>query len=342
MKKKTTEDFKNDVKLKYKDEYTVIGEYINNKTPIKVLHNSCNNIITVRPDVFLNNYKIGCSFCNSKKLKTTEIFKEEVFSKFGDEYSVLGTYINSDTKIKVRHNVCGNEYFVLPYRLLAGDRCFKCFGNKKKTIADIKNELFKIHGDSIELLSTTCINNKSELLFMCNACKRTFYSTANRVLSLKTGCPHCNKSKGEHIISTILENQNISFNSEVTFPDLFIKGKKRKTYLRFDFKINIDFPGLTKNYILLEFDGEQHFHPCGKFNKDFEKIKNYDKLKNEYCLKNDITLIRIPFTHFKQLFSIINNLISSTTIPDEFKVVDSNGSKHSALLYKLYNNGDIV
>ena len=34
--------------------------------------------------------------------------------------------------------------------------------------------------------------------------------------------------------------------------------------------------------------------------------------------------------------------ISSTTIPDEFKVVDSNGSKHSALLYKLYNNDDIV
>ena len=33
----------------------------------------------------------------------------------------------------------------------------------------------------------------------------------------------------------------------------------------------------------------------------FEKIKKYDKIKNDYCKKNNISLIRIPYTHYNEL-----------------------------------------
>lgn len=40
----------------------------------------------------------------------TEIFKKRVQDVVGDEYSVLGEYVDyNHTKIKMRHNICGCE-----------------------------------------------------------------------------------------------------------------------------------------------------------------------------------------------------------------------------------------
>ena len=46
--------------------------------------------------------------------KSTKEFKEEVYDLVGDEYEVIGEYVNSQEKIMMRHNVCGCEYPVLP------------------------------------------------------------------------------------------------------------------------------------------------------------------------------------------------------------------------------------
>lgn len=54
--------------------------------------------------------------------KTTEQFKREVFDLVGDEYKVLGEYEKSCIKIKIKHNVCGYEYDVIPNNFLAGNR----------------------------------------------------------------------------------------------------------------------------------------------------------------------------------------------------------------------------
>lgn len=107
MIRKTLEEFKNDMYKKFKNEYIVTDTvYKNNKTPIKVLHTICKKEFLVRPDLILNNYKQGCPYCNKLKLKTTKQFLEEVKKIYGDEYTVLSEYINADTKIKVKHNIC--------------------------------------------------------------------------------------------------------------------------------------------------------------------------------------------------------------------------------------------
>ena len=46
--------------------------------------------------------------------KTTEEFKNEVFLKYGNEFTVLGEYVGNKEKILVKHNICGNEYLVIP------------------------------------------------------------------------------------------------------------------------------------------------------------------------------------------------------------------------------------
>ena len=79
--------------------------------------------------------------------KSNKQFKYEVNKLVGDEYTVLGEYINSDIKIKMKHNKCGYLYTIEPTNFLQGTRCAKCAGNAKKTTEEFKKEVYELVGD---------------------------------------------------------------------------------------------------------------------------------------------------------------------------------------------------
>lgn len=54
------------------------------------------------------------------KKRTTEEFKKLVYDLTGDEYTVLGEYTTTLTKIQMRHNKCGTEFTPTPARFLEG------------------------------------------------------------------------------------------------------------------------------------------------------------------------------------------------------------------------------
>ena len=123
--KLTHSSFIKKVKDKYNDEYTILGNYINNRTHLLVKHNKCGNKWEVRPDNLLNGY--GCNICGGSKKLTTEEFKEKVFDIVGDEYSVLSEYKNSETKILMRHEKCGYEWLIRPINFTTCyNRCPNC------------------------------------------------------------------------------------------------------------------------------------------------------------------------------------------------------------------------
>lgn len=63
--------------------------------------------------------------------KTTEEFIQQVYKLVGNEYSVLGKYQTALTPIKLRHNICGLEYFVAPAHFTStGRRCPVCTKTK--------------------------------------------------------------------------------------------------------------------------------------------------------------------------------------------------------------------
>jgi hypothetical protein len=122
-----TEIFSNEIYKLTNGEYKIVGEYINSKTPIKILHDipECQFEYFVRP----NDIKRGhlCPSCIRKnRLKGIDKFKEEVFSLVGNEYSIIGEYINGDAKIKIIHNVCKKEFEMSPHSFLKGSRCLVC------------------------------------------------------------------------------------------------------------------------------------------------------------------------------------------------------------------------
>lgn len=113
------------------------------------------------------------------------------------------TYINSDTPLLFRCNVCGNT-FERDYHHLKRGRfsCSSCANkNQKKsnklTIEDIQNYIK--HNDlnhECLLLSTTYINSTTPLKFKCNICGDTFERDVNHLFRKRFRCPRCGRRAG--------------------------------------------------------------------------------------------------------------------------------------------------
>lgn len=117
-----------------------------------------------------------------------------------------------------------------------------------------------------------------------------------RTSSLKDGntssCGKCAHSKGEAIITKLLQENGIKFEREKTFEDCKNPNTNRK--LRFDFYVD--------DRYLIEFDGEQHFFEQDKTKfEPLEEIQRRDRMKDEWCTNNNIQLLRIPYTKLKDL-----------------------------------------
>jgi len=105
------------------------NDYKNSNSKIRIKH-SCGNEFLVSASHFIvsNN---RCPKCNKAKYfpnnKGIEKFKKDVFDIVGNEYTVIGDYVNKETKIALLHNKCGNIYNVTPGHFLnTGCRCTYC------------------------------------------------------------------------------------------------------------------------------------------------------------------------------------------------------------------------
>lgn len=122
--RKDTEQFKEEVRARVGSAYIVVGDYKNAKTHIGILHVTCGQTRPVVPDSFLRGSR--CLLCFGNPKKTTRQFKQEVYNKVKDEYSVLGEYSAKAAPILIRHNVCGETYAPRPDNFLSGNRCPFC------------------------------------------------------------------------------------------------------------------------------------------------------------------------------------------------------------------------
>ncbi|NFB57097.1 hypothetical protein EXM89_12090 [Clostridium botulinum] len=193
-------------------EYIILGKYINQRTKIKIKHNTCGHEYETLPTVILQGGRCPKCFGNEAKRKSTNRFKEEVKSIVGDEYEVLGDYINTHTKILIKHNKCGNEYEVRPSSFLSGTRCPNCnikkhSDKRRKSPEQFEKEVYDLVGDEYTLMSSY-IDSKSKVLIKHNICGYEYMIKPGNFINLGRRCPICAKksygaykklSKGEFI-----------------------------------------------------------------------------------------------------------------------------------------------
>lgn len=153
MKKKTTEDFKNQIKLLDDDyELTPNSVYINDSTPIEFLHKSCNKTFMMRPGKFLgtkNTKGNRCPYCYGTPKKTLEDIKNEALNYNCEVLS--NKYINNKENLTFRCLECDN-IFEMPYnRFSKKDIDIKCPECRKKNRKSNKttNKIIIKNSDSI-------------------------------------------------------------------------------------------------------------------------------------------------------------------------------------------------
>ena len=135
--KKTTEEFKQEIK-DINENIEILGEYINNKIKIKCKCKIDGYEWEMTPNSLLRGQ--GCPKCGiksrvEKRSKTHKEFIKEI-KKINDDIEILGEYVNSQTKIKVRCKKDGHEWKATPNNLLSGYGCPKCNASKgEKRIA---------------------------------------------------------------------------------------------------------------------------------------------------------------------------------------------------------------
>lgn len=134
------------------------------------------------------------------KQKTTEQFKNDIFRLVGDEYSLVSSYTNANTKVTMIHNLCGNTYTVKPGNFVNnGRRCPICShingGIKHRSISKYIDNLFKNKfKNKYELVSDLPKTSKDFIKFKCLECGLVSTVGAYQAKSSKFACA-CMKGK---------------------------------------------------------------------------------------------------------------------------------------------------
>jgi len=224
--------------------------------------------------------------------------KTELFiSKLENKFELIGEYKNSKTKVKLKHKECENIFEIYPDNFIQGGKkckfCHKEEMKKKysKTTEEFKQDILRLEGHEYECLSEYK-NCHTKVLMKHNKCGKTYEVCPTDFLS-GYRCPKCKHSLGEKKIQEFLEKYNFNFETQQILDGCFyIKP------LKFDFQVFIN----DNKFILIEFDGIQHFKKCWYDTEEDFKIRQLrDKIKNKFCKKKNLKLIRI---NYKQLDDI--------------------------------------
>lgn len=177
---------------------------------------------------------------------------------------------------------CGNFVSVMGKSLKNGKtKSCGCYRHDK-LVKDLKGQRF----GNLLVIAPAGISKDGHQLWRCQCkCGNSHITTGHNLQDGSCQSCGCLTSVGEMEIEQILQENNINYSKQYSFPDL--RGE-RGGLLRFDFAIFEN----NQLKLLVEFQGEQHYDYSSSF---YDKPQDSDIKKQEYCKKHNIPLILIPY-----------------------------------------------
>jgi glutaredoxin len=224
-----------------------------------------------------------CPYCSNKKIKNEDFIKKanEIHENKYD-YSFV-EYKNAVSKIKIICPSHGEFIQIAKNHIYLNEGCPYCSKNKSNLELFLKNAKIK-HNNKYDYSNfTNYTNNKEKIKIICPTHGEFFQIIYNHLSG--AGCPKCTETKGESLIRTYLEKNNVKFEQYKRFENC-----RYKNTLAYDFY-------LPDHNICIEYDGKQHYEPIDWFGgkKKLKYTIMVDKIKNDYCIKNNIKLFRIKY-----------------------------------------------
>lgn len=243
--------------------------------------------------------KNGCPICANRKIKTDKQFAESSNKVHGDRYDYSeSVYVNNITKVKIICKIHGPFYQAPVKHINESCGCPLC-GNisraksKTNSLEYFINKSKIKNGDKYDYSKVDYINNSTKVRIICPKHGEFMQSPDKHMAG--QGCPKCKSSRGEKKILRYLENNKVYFKYQHKFDNC-----KNLMVLPFDFY-------LPKYNICIEYDGIQHVDKESFFYSD--RLIENDSIKTKYCIDNNIKLIRIPYTEFKNIETILKKEI---------------------------------
>ena len=268
---------------------------------------------------------------NSRKKKTLEQFKKEVYDILGEDYEVIGEYINNKTKIEMFHKECDKYYMARPHDIKQkGTRCPHCFGNFKKTLSDLKNELPK----EFEYLDSF-VSYSKPANFRCLKCDH-IYNTNPTYIVRGRKCPKCTGIKKLSNDEFLERIEKLDFREEYEFLDEYVNMNTKIRVIHSE--CNFEYKVSPSHFIR----GRRCPNCHMKMSQNEKRIKNFldnnnISYKMEYYFKNfktDLdryyrfdffiedsnTLIEYDgMQHFKNFNIFTNESVERTKVNDRIK-----------------------
>lgn len=276
--------------------FELVGEYINSITKVECVCNICNHHWSPLPSNILKGQ--GCPKCGRKSCsEKLSLSKEDILKSLPNDIELL-QYTRAGKPALFKCRKCSHEWFYIPSNLITKKRGCPICNGYLKTNSMFLRQLRDIN-PYVEVLESY-ISSTTKLQCKCKKCGCLWKSDPHHLLQGK-GCPCCNKSKGELIVQTILQNYNIPFTYQY--------------YLKSDFasKIFVDFLVQVNNITyFIEYNGIQHYQSIDYFGgeEQYKKQQIRDQYLREYCINNNIVLIELKYDLKKDdIEKIIKNKI---------------------------------
>jgi len=242
----------------------------------------------------------GCIDCTGLRKKTTEQFVEDARLIHGDRYDYSEVdYKNNRSILKI---IC-SEHGVFEQQAkshLKGRGCIICSGKKQKDTETFVEEANLVHKSIYDYSNVDYISNSEPVLIKCKT-HGIFPQTPKEHLR-GGGCPRC-KNKKEGRLAIILNEMAIihrQFRIENRFFDFY----------------------LPEHGILIERDGEQHYHGSNWEGIDRKESLNFqqknDREKTKLAKSIGFKIYRIPYwlDEEEERIEVINILNNKPTYPD--------------------------
>lgn len=269
--------------------YSYVGEYSNNKTPIRIRCPKHGDFEQVPAGHLTGS---GCPFCGVEKSIFIRSLTHNEFLKkarvvHGNKFAYPDRYKKATQKIQIRcpkHGI----FRQTPNSHLGGNGCRICQAEAAAERERMSHDEFlakaiKVHGKKFEYPE----EYHAGIVPIRIVCPTHghFKQAPHKHLSGQ-GCPRCIESLGERQVSRALERMGVRFTPQHKFPDC-----RDRRPLRFDF-------WLPDYKILIEFDGPQHFTPRDYYGgvPVFEGTMRRDLIKTLYARKKRLRLIRIKYS----------------------------------------------
>ena len=309
LTRRTTEEFiKEAIKIHGKKYDYSLVEYKGSHKTVKIIC-PVHGIFSQRPCSHLAQR--GCTKCwleywaNSLKIDTG-IFIERAVKKHGNKYDYsLVEYIDNKVPVKIFCPTHG-QFEQIPNSHLRGSGCYDCGYEKLARKFSSTSEEFikrckKVHNDRYTYDLVEYKNGRGIVKIICPT-HGEFSQVADKHLQGQ-GCPTCNFSYGQRQVGIVLEKLGIVFESEKKFCNC-----QDIKLLPFDFYFSIN-----DIHFLIEFDGRQHYESIAFFGgvDGYKLTQHHDAIKTQFALDNGFILIRIPYTEFNNIETIIKQVISS-------------------------------